>query len=73
MEEMFDIVGDEPLTAWEVASRAHWTRRKVTLDQIAPRHRRLALAETIAHLDLLRAEGRLAKEFAPGRMLYRRP
>ena len=32
-----------------------------------------ALAETIAHLDLLRAEDRLAKEFAPGRMLYRRP
>ena len=72
MEEMFQIVGGEPLTAWGVASRAHWTRRKVGLDQIAPQHRRLALAETIAHLELLRAEGRLVKEFAPGRMLYKR-
>jgi glyoxylase-like metal-dependent hydrolase (beta-lactamase superfamily II) len=73
MEEMFQIVGQEPLTAWEVASRARWTRRKISLNEIAPWHRRLALAETIAHLELLRAEGRLAKEFAPGRMLYRQP
>jgi len=72
MAEIFQTDGDKPLTAWGVASRAHWTRRKVSLQEIAPQHRRLALAETIAHLELLRAEGRLVKEFAPGQMLYKR-
>ena len=70
MEELHEIVRDEPLTAWDVASRAHWTRRKLSLDEIEPAHRRLALAETLAHLEMLRAEGRLSKAFTPGRMLY---
>ena len=51
---------------------ARWTRRRVTLEDIAPRHRRLALAETLAHLDMLRAQHRLSKVFEPGKMLYRR-
>ena len=72
MEEMFEIVRDEPLSAWDVASRAHWTRRKVSLQEISPRHHRLALAETLAHVELLHAEGRVTKLMHPGRMLYRR-
>lgn len=72
MGELDAIVGDEPLTAWEVASRARWTRRKITLDEISPFHRRLALAETLAHLELLRAEGRLSKDFTSSQMRYRR-
>ena len=71
-EELLAIVGDEPLTAWEVASRARWTRRRVTLEEISPWHRRLALAETLAHLDLLHAEGRLRKVIGPGLLRYRR-
>jgi glyoxylase-like metal-dependent hydrolase (beta-lactamase superfamily II) len=70
MEELLAIVGTEPLTAWQVASRAHWTRRKVTLDEISAWHRRLALAETMAHLDLLQAEGRIKKQFVPGLIRY---
>ena len=73
MEELYEILSEEPLTGWGVASRAHWTRRRVTLDGIDPAHRRLALAETLAHLEMLRAEGRVTKVFEPGRMLYRRP
>jgi glyoxylase-like metal-dependent hydrolase (beta-lactamase superfamily II) len=73
VEELFAIVREEPLTAWDVACRAHWTRRKVTLDQVDPAHHRLALAETLAHLELLRAEERLDKLFEPGRILYHRP
>lgn len=73
MEEMFSIVGDRPMTPWEVAQRAHWTRRRVLISALAPFHRRMALAETMAHLDLLHAEGRLRKEFAPGLVQYRRP
>jgi glyoxylase-like metal-dependent hydrolase (beta-lactamase superfamily II) len=72
MEELHEIVQDEPLSAWDVAWRARWTRRRVTLEDIAPRHRRLALAETLAHLDMLRAQHRLSKVFEPGKMLYRR-
>jgi glyoxylase-like metal-dependent hydrolase (beta-lactamase superfamily II) len=72
MEEMLQTFDEDALTAWGVASRARWTRRKLALDEIAPWHRRLALAETIAHLELLRAEGRLEKVFKPGQMLYRR-
>jgi glyoxylase-like metal-dependent hydrolase (beta-lactamase superfamily II) len=72
MEEMLGVFDEQALTAWEVASRARWTRRKLSLQEIAPWHRRLALAETIAHLELLRAEGHLEKVFRPGQMLYRR-
>jgi glyoxylase-like metal-dependent hydrolase (beta-lactamase superfamily II) len=72
MEEMLRILGAERLTAWEVASRVQWTRRKILIGQLVPRHRRLALAETIAHLELLRTQGRLTKHFEPGRMLYQR-
>ena len=73
MEELYALVQDEPLTGWQVASAARWTRRKISLDEVAPRHRRLALAETLAHLELLRAENRLEKVFLPGAMCYRRP
>jgi hypothetical protein len=45
----------------------------VTLDQVDPAHHRLALAETLAHLELLRAEEQLDKLFEPGRILYHRP
>ena len=72
MEELFEIVQDEPLSGWQVASRAHWTRRKVLLNEISPRHHRLALAETLSHLEMLRAQERFTKVFVPGRMLYRR-
>lgn len=72
MEELYAIVDGEPLSGWDVASRAHWTRRKVSLQEIDPSHRRLALAETLAHLEMLRDEGRLGKVFRPGRILYRR-
>jgi glyoxylase-like metal-dependent hydrolase (beta-lactamase superfamily II) len=73
MEELYALVSDEPVTGWQVASAARWTRRKVSLDQVSPQHHRLALAETLAHLELLRAENRLEKVFLPGAMCYRRP
>jgi glyoxylase-like metal-dependent hydrolase (beta-lactamase superfamily II) len=72
MEELAELVGDEPVSAWEVASRARWTRRRISLQEVAPRHRRLALAETIAHLELLRAEHRVTKVASPGLICYRR-
>lgn len=72
-EELFHLVTDEPVTAWDVAARARWTRRLLPFEQLSPYHRRLALAETLAHLELLQAEGRVRKEFENGTMRYRRP
>jgi glyoxylase-like metal-dependent hydrolase (beta-lactamase superfamily II) len=72
-EEIYALVGDEPVSGWDVASRARWTRRQVTLDGVSPHHHRLALAETLAHLELLRAQNRLSKVFVPRQIRYRRP
>lgn len=70
LAELEACVGHGPATAWEVASRAHWTRRKISLQELSPWHWRLALAETVAHLELLRAQGRIRRRFVPGLIQY---
>ncbi|MCC7105634.1 MAG: MBL fold metallo-hydrolase [Chloroflexi bacterium] len=70
LTELEAVAGHGPATAWEIAGRAHWTHRKVSLRDLSPWHWRLALAETIAHLELLRAQGRITKRFVPGLVQY---
>jgi glyoxylase-like metal-dependent hydrolase (beta-lactamase superfamily II) len=45
--------------AYEVAQRLTWTRRRVPLTELDDFNRMLAVSETVAHLDLLVARGRL--------------
>jgi glyoxylase-like metal-dependent hydrolase (beta-lactamase superfamily II) len=63
--EVVRLIPAAGATAWDVSL------------QLFPRatdvHRFLAASETIAHLDLAHAEGKLVVELAAGREIYRRP
>jgi hypothetical protein len=46
-----------PLTAAQVAGALKWRRRGDRFDQLHPDHQQFAVAETLAHLQHLRARG----------------
>jgi hypothetical protein len=47
-----------------------WTRRGRALDELDPYNQMLAVTETAAHLQLLTAQGRLARHEADGLRWY---
>jgi glyoxylase-like metal-dependent hydrolase (beta-lactamase superfamily II) len=57
-------------TAFDVAGRLRWTRRERLLSELDPFNQMLAVCETVAHLDLLVAQGRLALSLEEGAHLY---
>lgn len=57
--------------AFEVARGLRWTRRQRALDELDTFNQSLAVAETVAHLDLLVAQGRLTKSLEGGIWAYR--
>jgi glyoxylase-like metal-dependent hydrolase (beta-lactamase superfamily II) len=48
-------------TAFDVAGRLRWTRRERLLSDLDPFNQMLAICETVAHLDLLVAQGRITR------------
>jgi glyoxylase-like metal-dependent hydrolase (beta-lactamase superfamily II) len=50
-----------PRNAYEISSRMAWNIPGLTWDQFPPLQKRFAVTETIAHLDLMRWEGRAEK------------
>jgi glyoxylase-like metal-dependent hydrolase (beta-lactamase superfamily II) len=67
LEEMVKCVDSGGSTAWEVAGRVQWATG--TLADFEPHMQRSAVGETIAHLEYLFEEGRLAKVIR-GKHLY---
>ena len=57
-------------TAGEAAGLLRWTRRGRTLDELDPFNQMLAITETAAHLQLLTAQGRLARHETEGLRYY---
>ena len=53
-------LGTEPLAASMVAHRLTWTRRNIPFSDLEDFDRMLAINETVAHLDLLVARGRVS-------------
>lgn len=56
-----DILGNQPRTAYEVSSRVPWHTNGVSWEALPPLDRRIAVTETLAHLELLRAEEKVEK------------
>jgi glyoxylase-like metal-dependent hydrolase (beta-lactamase superfamily II) len=54
-----DAVDAGALTGFEVASRIGWTRHETLLLELSAMNQVLAIYETVAHLDVLVAQGRL--------------
>jgi len=63
-ERCLEAIGAAAVSAWQV-SRAVFSRPEALFE------RRLALFETLAHLEALRVEGRLVEEVEKGRSLWR--
>ena len=59
-----------PRTAAMVAEELPWTRRKLRLSELPPPQRRMALGETIAHLEELCATNRATSAEEDGIILY---
>ena len=55
-----EAVADGASTAWEVAGRLPWTKRERRLPELDAFNGTLAAFETLAHLDLLQALGRVS-------------
>ena len=51
----------EPHTAYEVSGHITWDTPGITWERMPPLHKRLAVTETIAHLECMRWEGRVTK------------
>jgi hypothetical protein len=57
-------------TAYDAAGFLRWTRRERQLGELDPFNQMLAVIETRAHLELLVAQGRLARTDADGVTVY---
>ncbi|CAM5739763.1 MBL fold metallo-hydrolase [Mycolicibacterium aubagnense] len=54
-----ELISSGATTAFEVATRMRWTRRKHTLTELETVHQMTAVLEVLAHLDLLVTQGLL--------------
>jgi glyoxylase-like metal-dependent hydrolase (beta-lactamase superfamily II) len=70
LRAMADLVRLGAATAFEVADGLRWTRRGTELSGLDPFNQMLAVCETVAHLDLLVAQGRLSVRSEAGLFVY---
>ncbi len=67
------VTPDGGSTAYEVAQAVRWRGGVGGWERLRPFDRRLAVMETLAHLELLYGRGHLGKRFAAGCIRYTRP
>jgi glyoxylase-like metal-dependent hydrolase (beta-lactamase superfamily II) len=60
--EVLEAVSHGERTGFEVASALPWTRRRRALSDLHLGHQRMALTETLAHLEELRSRGLIRRE-----------
>ncbi len=71
LAHLYDLLADGPQTGYQLALRARWSGGR-GWDSFSPFQRRMAVTETLAHLELLRSSGRVRKLFQHGIVLYAR-
>jgi glyoxylase-like metal-dependent hydrolase (beta-lactamase superfamily II) len=71
--EMLDALRDHASTGADVASRVPWTRHKRAYAELPRFQQRMALTETLSHLEELRAHRRVERIEEDGRTYYRLP
>jgi glyoxylase-like metal-dependent hydrolase (beta-lactamase superfamily II) len=73
LEQTETAVTGGAATAFDIAGRLRWTRRERLLSDLDPFNQMLAICETVTHLDLLVAQGRLALTVDDGEHRYGSP
>jgi glyoxylase-like metal-dependent hydrolase (beta-lactamase superfamily II) len=71
-QEMLRVLGDSEESAFTVAGRLSWRGAGDGWSRLAPFQRRMAVTETIAHLEYLHGRDCVAKRFAGAVVLYSR-
>ncbi|MGK2850828.1 MAG: MBL fold metallo-hydrolase [Candidatus Limnocylindrales bacterium] len=71
-DETLAALGDEPRSGAFVAQQLRWTRRRQALSELPPGQQRMALGETLAHLEELRVNGQIVALEREGKIIYRR-
>lgn len=69
-QDMIAAFGGEAKTAYQVAGIIPWNTMGVAWEDLGGLHKRSAVMETLAHLELLRAEGVLTKSTKNGVVWY---
>jgi glyoxylase-like metal-dependent hydrolase (beta-lactamase superfamily II) len=68
--EMLAAFAEEPRTAFQIASAIKWSSDGKNWENLPPLHRRMAMTETLAHLEMLFAQGGLDKTELDGMIWY---
>ena len=68
--EMLQVFAGEPRTAFQVASHVRWGSDGKRWDDLPSLHKRWAVTETLAHLEMLSAQGILGKTERAGLIWY---
>jgi glyoxylase-like metal-dependent hydrolase (beta-lactamase superfamily II) len=66
------MMDDDEVNAYALASWLNWRGSEDGWLRLAPFQRRMALTETIAHLEYLYGSGQVVKRFRTGVVFYRR-
>jgi len=67
---VLDALGNRTITAAEVAASIPWTRRRRSFRDLPVLQQRMALSETLSHLEELRAHGRVRRSEDDDHHLY---
>jgi glyoxylase-like metal-dependent hydrolase (beta-lactamase superfamily II) len=68
--QVLAALADAPASAADVAHLLPWRRRGDRFEQLTPAHQQFAVAETLAHLEHLRARGVVARDTAADPIRY---
>ncbi len=71
--EILAALAEQPRTAYGIASVISWSTGGVPWEQLPPFLRRMAVTETLAHLELFFAQGLVTKTLEDGVVLYALP
>ena len=72
--EIMEAIHTRPQTAYHISTKITWmpTMGGVPFKNLAPRDKRMAVSETLAHLETMRVDGRVDKSPRDGIIYYRR-
>ncbi|MDD5702082.1 MAG: MBL fold metallo-hydrolase [Dehalococcoidales bacterium] len=68
--EIQKFVGNGTYSAYEIAANISWEIPGLSFDEFVPFHKRMAITETIAHVEHMRWEGKLRKTLKDKYILY---
>jgi glyoxylase-like metal-dependent hydrolase (beta-lactamase superfamily II) len=69
-KEIVETMNSVSCSCYEIASKLTWNMHGLTWEQVPPMQKRLAITETIAHIEYLRWNGKILKTYVDGCFRY---